>query len=520
MTDKYTFILSSDDNRSDQTVDMKKIKIIISFFMLTSVFFINSSNAESFDGTLDQSEDSEYKYYVCIGEDQDSESKAYKNAVNDCYQSAISDNFGISTQIQQSSVESDYQSKTKVKKNLISQKVHLKYFEKINQKMVKEQNFFKVYLKYKYLKSEIHKEQARLMHISSQFVNLDSDDEDSDTESSSSEFKYNTELIFRTLPSKAKIFIDGESMGYSNLNLKNILIAKNYKIKIEKEGFEDIDTEINLAEGQPQIFDIRLRPKILKLQFDIEPIGAQLFIDGKVFKSKNLWIESGKILQIKIENKNCTTQEFKDYVVDEKMGLFFEVKLKCRMDYIKKTMVPDDESPVQSDTNKVISLAVGVLGLGFVSGSSKLYRLTSLNSGYGVEFRIFNASIEYQESNFEKAKYEYVTNSMSDIKELVAGGQHRKIKIGQIFESEKFGAGFIYVDTTFKNQMPILKNTTEYQLTSIGNLKSYGMYMDIRRKVYSEHIFIKISAEFLITPVPSSEMETSFGGVAGLYVGF
>lgn len=496
-----------------------KINTQIQFVVLILIL-LNSQSAFSgtSEVTTESFEDPDYKFYYCLGEDQESESKAIENAINDCYRSAISDNFGISTQIQQSTLESDYGSKLSVKKDLFSKKVELKSFEKILQKTIRENMYFKVYMKYRYKKSEILKEKLRISKL--QFekpalkVSLDSESD------STTDLQYNTELVVRTRPSKAKIFIDGDMMGFSNMSLKNILMPKSYFIRIEKENYESVDLSKEISENKSEIIDIQLKPKKLNLYFDLEPQNALLYIDGKLIKNNSLQVEAGQVLQIKIEKSDCITQEFNNYKADEKFGLLFEVKLKCRKE--EKPLVTD-EVPSSAPENsyirpKDLSLGFGVIGLGFVSGSSKLYRLTTLNVGYAGYITLDNIQMEYQFSKFEKGKYEYASSKYSDVAELVASGSHQKLKFSALSHTGQFAVGLVYLNTEFKDSMPMYADKLMTKLTSVRNLQSYGGSLEVLQPSISKYLVLKGAFEILITPVPSSAYETSWGMSLGLYL--
>lgn len=86
------------------------------------------------------------------------------------------------------------------------------------------------------------------------------------------------EVIIRTFPDKAYIYIDNKYIGKSPLSLKGIEKYKIYKLKIEKWGYKDIEKQIKLSDYRKlevnlQRESIRKRyPNAIFLNFLGEPL--------------------------------------------------------------------------------------------------------------------------------------------------------------------------------------------------------------------------------------------------------
>lgn len=107
-----------------------------------------------------------YKYYSCAGSSNESEQRSYQAAIDDCYQKAISDNYGVKVRIQSASLETENATKLVIDKNISSDQISFNNFEELSSKTDFKNGSYSTQLKYRYLISEINKEKQRLKELS------------------------------------------------------------------------------------------------------------------------------------------------------------------------------------------------------------------------------------------------------------------------------------------------------------------------------------------------------------------
>jgi len=54
-----------------------------------------------------------------------------------------------------------------------------------------------------------------------------------------------------------------------------------HKIRVEKEGYEPIEVEVEVKAGETKELKFTLKPKVAKIVIETEPEGATVYIDGK-----------------------------------------------------------------------------------------------------------------------------------------------------------------------------------------------------------------------------------------------
>ena len=87
-------------------------------------------------------------------------------------------------------------------------------------------------------------------------------------------------LLVETVPSGARVFIEGEFRGRAPLALD--LRPGRYEVEVELEGFEDYEAEVRIQPGRTERLSVRLVPERRQgeLVVDSTPAGAEVFVDG------------------------------------------------------------------------------------------------------------------------------------------------------------------------------------------------------------------------------------------------
>lgn len=81
-------------------------------------------------------------------------------------------------------------------------------------------------------------------------------------------------------PTGANVSVNGEFMGRTPLTLE-LKPDRKHRISVAKVGYQRASTELELARGETAERSLTLKPLLGDIQFNIEPAGAELFINGK-----------------------------------------------------------------------------------------------------------------------------------------------------------------------------------------------------------------------------------------------
>ncbi|RPJ11062.1 MAG: PEGA domain-containing protein [Deltaproteobacteria bacterium] len=87
-------------------------------------------------------------------------------------------------------------------------------------------------------------------------------------------------LVIRTEPPGANVFIDGKSVGVSPYEGKNVPPG-TYKVRVEKEGYESWEGQVAVETGKAKETLARLNLKAGEIEARSEPTGGRVFLDGK-----------------------------------------------------------------------------------------------------------------------------------------------------------------------------------------------------------------------------------------------
>lgn len=93
-------------------------------------------------------------------------------------------------------------------------------------------------------------------------------------------------LTVTTVPSGASISVGERAVGRTPLDI-DLSPDKNYTIRISKQGFESEKRTVRLKTAVSKAISIKLKPRTGRVDFDISPPDAELWIDGVEHKSSS-----------------------------------------------------------------------------------------------------------------------------------------------------------------------------------------------------------------------------------------
>jgi formylglycine-generating enzyme required for sulfatase activity len=91
-------------------------------------------------------------------------------------------------------------------------------------------------------------------------------------------------------PPRANATLDGEYKGLTPLELV-LTPAKLSTIRLFKQGYVSASREISVNSGDEQRLIVNLRPELVKVEFNVTPRDAKLYINGKAQGSANQTLE-------------------------------------------------------------------------------------------------------------------------------------------------------------------------------------------------------------------------------------
>jgi predicted Ser/Thr protein kinase len=89
-------------------------------------------------------------------------------------------------------------------------------------------------------------------------------------------------LLIATEPAGAKVIVDGKPVGDPTPTYVAGLGPGAHQLRLEREGRQPLDRAITLGAGERQSLDITLAEATRKITVETNPLGAQLFVDGKI----------------------------------------------------------------------------------------------------------------------------------------------------------------------------------------------------------------------------------------------
>lgn len=489
------------------------------------------------------SEDSVSKYYVCIGEDEKSEATAIDRATDECYRTAIADNFGIQTEISQQTLETDFSTQIRVRKNLQSDRIKLNSFSRTHVELSFEKNQIKAFVRYKFDKAAIAQEKSRLLTLVPQAPgSMPSNFQDElGMMSSSGDISYNTSISVQTNPSRARILLNGDPIGYSDLRLTRMIRPGEYKLTIEKEGYDDIEEAITVTENKPVQIRRDLQKRKIRIHFKIEPREAQLFINGKLQKTHFALVEYGSEIRVKATNENCADLEIPRLRIQVLQDMVKDLKLICyfvdEQDLETNSRSEVSESPMDriktelGTLNLTTQFAIGIAGNYHSASLSSNDAFTLSGGGIGLEayLRVASLYVEFGSHSYLNgalSSRETPTSSMRSDKPVAFNS--RRIKIGMIEDTSSTDSfGLALFQDAMELERPMAYYADSGSLSSIERKRFvlreaifYGCSFDFFSKSQNGNSLFKLGFSMgLSTPNPSGESSGFFGLGFGYYFG-
>ena len=98
------------------------------------------------------------------------------------------------------------------------------------------------------------------------------------------------QVIIRTVPEGARVFINGNQSGISPYSAA--LDAGIHKVRVEREGFNPQEMRLKVESGKTRTITLRLDTRPGSLRISSDPSGADVFIDDKKFGATPLFVEA------------------------------------------------------------------------------------------------------------------------------------------------------------------------------------------------------------------------------------
>ena len=86
-------------------------------------------------------------------------------------------------------------------------------------------------------------------------------------------------VLLHSVPSEASVEIDGAFRGKTPLMIDNFPLGQ-HRVKLQREGYMDREIEVTVENRIPQKIDVTLESDSAAMQFDSQPPGATVLIDG------------------------------------------------------------------------------------------------------------------------------------------------------------------------------------------------------------------------------------------------
>jgi len=89
-------------------------------------------------------------------------------------------------------------------------------------------------------------------------------------------------LYLTSVPEGARFYIDGSAQGKGPIELANVAPGK-YTVRAQMEGCADVEKTVYVGNGQSVRQEFRLESVLGRLEVRTQPVGAQVFVDGKLY---------------------------------------------------------------------------------------------------------------------------------------------------------------------------------------------------------------------------------------------
>jgi len=226
--------------------------------------------------------DGTFNYYIGRSTGSISEAEAFTHATINAREQAITQNYGVYTQIRSENYQSVETSQSTQNFEAISQQVRLEEFEQVDFFQENQSERKNVWVLFKYKRSAIEFEKNRLKHLKQ-----NNDDYYKFMISGNLEgAKINGTIEVTSSPSGAPVRIDGKSnIGdlelRTPLRLMGLFMTGKHTIEIDDPKYELVQKEIVLYPGTTAKVDELLKRAYGELTIDSETVGATVFLGTK-----------------------------------------------------------------------------------------------------------------------------------------------------------------------------------------------------------------------------------------------
>lgn len=145
-------------------------------------------------------------------------------------------------------------------------------------------------------------------------------------------------LVISSEPAGALVLLDGEQVGVTPLELKNIP-AGRHTVTLRKEGFKVYQTTVEVEAHRLAEINAKLEPEVATVHIQTKPPKAEVFFDGKFVGQSPLTLQNVRVgeHEVMVRLKGYRPQKRKVVIApgEQRVGFIMEVltgKLRVRSD--------------------------------------------------------------------------------------------------------------------------------------------------------------------------------------------
>lgn len=271
-------------------------------------------------------EDAQYKYYLGASRAATSLKDGIDEAFEHAVSQAITENFGVTTQIDTDAYTTASSEDVLKRFRLQSGRISLKGFERVDMKHEynSKEGRFRVMALYRYSKKEIERELLRdrsipaLPNISSAGSGLDAT---------------LGGISVKTHPPFADVYLDESHLLKTPLQVLNQLEPGEYTLRIDHPEFETIEEKVNIRANEIVRIEKTLRPAKALLNVDSSPQNASVKVNGKPIGQtpiQNYEVFAGQSLDLEVSHPDTYPSATKDITLrkDETRNLFVPLAVR------------------------------------------------------------------------------------------------------------------------------------------------------------------------------------------------
>ncbi|MBN8542370.1 MAG: PEGA domain-containing protein [Deltaproteobacteria bacterium] len=283
----------------------------IYFLVLVSVFVFSVGQADDLPDWLSKPPppDGIFLYFTGSSDDcrtlEDARESAYQAAVAD----AVRDQFGIVTQIESDHYATDTRSQAIKRLRESSDKINIRGFERVDTYVEKGEFGFRVSALYRYPKTEMNREKARLQTAAPTNTAVANKIEGA---------AFQTQLNLSSEPSGATVWINDLPLGQTPLEIKGLLRPGPIKIRFDQPQFEVETREAIIVSAEPRAVHALLRPSHSQLLLEEVPEKSRILINRREQPSVQRKFEliAGQSYRLEIQNEDFLPMIIEDLKLD------------------------------------------------------------------------------------------------------------------------------------------------------------------------------------------------------------